>query len=116
LHWPVGNGPERAVTSPAALRRYRAGAKLERALINFFLDVHTREHGYTEVLPPFVANSNALTGTGQLPKFAGDLFKLEGTDYWLIPTAEVPLTNLYADETLEGELPAELTLTRRASA
>lgn len=86
-----------------------AGAKLERALINFFLDVHTREHGYTEVLPPFVANSNALMGTGQLPKFADDLFKLEGTDYWLIPTAEVPLTNLYADETLEGELPVKLT-------
>jgi seryl-tRNA synthetase len=86
-----------------------AGAKLERALINFFLDVHTREHGYTEVLPPFVANSSALTGTGQLPKFADDLFKLEGTDYWLIPTAEVPLTNLYADETLEGELPVKLT-------
>lgn len=86
-----------------------AGAKLERALINFFLDVHTREHGYTEVLPPFVANSSALTGTGQLPKFADDLFKLEGTDYWLIPTAEVPLTNLYGDETLEGELPVKLT-------
>lgn len=86
-----------------------AGAKLERALINFFLDLHTRDHGYTEVLPPFVANSNALLGTGQLPKFAGDLFKLEGTDYWLIPTAEVPLTNLYADETLEGELPVKLT-------
>ena len=86
-----------------------AGAKLERALINFFLDVHTREHGYTEVLPPFVANSTALTGTGQLPKFAEDLFKLQGTDYYLIPTAEVPLTNLYADETLEGELPVKLT-------
>jgi seryl-tRNA synthetase len=86
-----------------------AGAKLERALINFFLDVHTREHGYTEVLPPFVANSAALTGTGQLPKFAEDLFRLEGTDYYLIPTAEVPLTNLYADETLEGELPVKLT-------
>lgn len=86
-----------------------AGARLERALINFFLDVHTQEHGYTEVLPPFVANSNALLGTGQLPKFADDLFKLEGTDYWLIPTAEVPLTNLYSDETLEAKLPIKLT-------
>jgi len=79
------------------------GAKLERALANFMLDVHTREHGYTEVLPPFVVNSASLYGTGQLPKFAADLFKLEGTDYWLIPTAEVPVTNLYRDEVLEGE-------------
>ena len=79
------------------------GAKLERALANFMLDVHTREHGYTEVLPPFVVNSASLYGTGQLPKFAGDLFRLEGTDYWLIPTAEVPVTNLYRDEVLEGE-------------
>jgi len=79
------------------------GAKLERALANFMLDVHTREHGYTEVLPPFVVNSASLYGTAQLPKFAGDLFKLEGTDYWLIPTAEVPVTNLYRDEVLEGE-------------
>jgi seryl-tRNA synthetase len=60
------------------------------------LDVHTREHGYTEVLPPFVVNSQSLFGTGQLPKFAEDLFHLEGTDYWLIPTAEVPVTNLFA--------------------
>jgi seryl-tRNA synthetase len=85
------------------------GAKLERALINFMLDTHSREHGYTEVLPPFVVNSASLFGTGQLPKFAEDLFKLEGTDYWLIPTAEVPVTNLYRDETLEGEqLPISL--------
>ena len=85
------------------------GAKLERALANFMLDVHTREHGYTEVLPPFVVNSASLYGTGQLPKFAGDLFKLEGTDYWLIPTAEVPVTNLYRDEVLEAEkLPVKL--------
>jgi seryl-tRNA synthetase len=85
------------------------GAKLERALINFMLDTHTREHGYTEVLPPFVVNSASLYGTGQLPKFAEDLFKLEGTDYWLIPTAEVPVTNLYRDEILEGEqLPISL--------
>jgi seryl-tRNA synthetase len=79
------------------------GAKLERALINFMLDTHSREHGYTEVLPPFVVNSASLFGTGQLPKFAEDLFRLEGTDYWLIPTAEVPVTNLYRDETLDGD-------------
>ena len=85
------------------------GAKLERALANFMLDVHTREHGYTEVLPPFLVNSASLTGTGQLPKFSGDLFKLEGTDYWLIPTAEVPVTNLYRDEVLEADrLPLKL--------
>jgi seryl-tRNA synthetase len=80
-----------------------AGARLERALINFMLDVHTREHGYREILPPFMVNSASLFGTGQLPKFAEDLFHLEGTDYWLIPTAEVPVTNLHAGETLEGE-------------
>jgi seryl-tRNA synthetase len=86
-----------------------AGAKLERALINFMLDTHSREHGYTEVLPPFVVNSASLYGTGQLPKFAEDLFKLEKTDYWLIPTAEVPVTNLYRDETLPGDkLPISL--------
>ena len=85
------------------------GAKLERALINFMLDVHTREHGYTEVLPPFMINSASLYGTGQLPKFAADLFKVENTDYWLAPTAEVPLTNLYRDETLElDQLPIKL--------
>ena len=79
------------------------GARLERALANFMLDVHTREHGYTEVLPPFIVNSASLYGTGQLPKFAEDLFKLEGTDFWLIPTAEVPVTNLYRDEVLEAD-------------
>ena len=79
------------------------GAKLERALANFMLDVHTQEHRYTEVLPPFIVNSTSLYGTGNLPKFAGDLFRLEGTDYWLIPTAEVPVTNLYRDEVLEAE-------------
>jgi len=80
-----------------------AGARLERALANFMLDVHTKEHGYTEILPPFIVNSSSLFGTGQLPKFKEDLFKLEGTDYWLIPTAEVPVTNLYAGEVLEAE-------------
>lgn len=78
------------------------GARLERALANFMLDLHT-QHGYTEIFPPFIVNSATLYGTGQLPKFAEDLFKLEGTDYWLIPTAEVPVTNLYRDETLDAE-------------
>ncbi len=82
---------------------YGAGARMERALINFMLDVHTRFHGYKEVLPPFVANSTSLFGTGNLPKFAQDLFKLEGTDYFLIPTAEVPVTNIYQGEVLESE-------------
>jgi seryl-tRNA synthetase len=86
------------------------GARLERALQNFMLDVHTRENGYTEVLPPFLVNSATLFGTGQLPKFAEDLFKLEGCDFWLLPTAEVPLTNLYRDETVEAErLPIKVT-------
>jgi seryl-tRNA synthetase len=85
------------------------GAKLERALINFMLDVHTRHHGYTEVLPPFIVNSASLYGTGNLPKFGADLFKLENSDYWLIPTAEVPVTNLYRDEVLTGDkLPINL--------
>jgi len=79
------------------------GAKLERALANFMLDMHTKEHGYAEILPPFIVNSASMFGTGQLPKFKADLFKLEGTDYWLIPTAEVPVTNLYAGEVLEAE-------------
>jgi seryl-tRNA synthetase len=78
------------------------GARLERALVNFMLDVHTREHGYTEVLPPFLVNSASLFGTGQLPKFKEDLFQCEGRDLWLIPTAEVPVTNIYRDETLDG--------------
>jgi seryl-tRNA synthetase len=78
------------------------GALLERALINFMLDIHTRVHGYKEVLPPFMANSASLFGTGNLPKFAQDLFKVEGTDYYLIPTAEVPVTNIYQGEALDG--------------
>jgi seryl-tRNA synthetase len=85
------------------------GARLERALASFMLDVHTREHGYLEVLPPFLVNSDSLFGTGQLPKFAEDLFKTEGSDHWLIPTAEVPVTNLYRDEVLEeAKLPLSL--------
>ncbi|HET9480270.1 MAG TPA: serine--tRNA ligase [Candidatus Polarisedimenticolia bacterium] len=86
------------------------GARLERALINFMLDVQTREHGYREVMPPLMVNTKTMTGTGQLPKFKEDLFKVEGTDYWLIPTAEVPLTNLHAGETLDEEqLPLRYT-------
>jgi seryl-tRNA synthetase len=86
------------------------GAKLERALINFMLDVHTKHHGYTEVLPPFMCNSASFYGTGQLPKFEQDLFKLNGTDYFLVPTAEVPVTNLYRSETLDLDaLPIKLT-------
>ena len=86
------------------------GAKLERAIANFMLDLHTREHGYTEVLPPFLVNSASLYGTGNLPKFAADLFRCEGTDLWLIPTAEVPVTNLYRDEVLDAaRLPISLT-------
>ncbi|MBC7928655.1 MAG: serine--tRNA ligase [Bryobacteraceae bacterium] len=85
------------------------GAKLERALINFMLDVHSREHGYAEVLPPFLVNSASLFGTGQLPKFAQDLFHCENTDFWLAPTAEVPVTNLLRDETIDGDkLPLSL--------
>jgi seryl-tRNA synthetase len=80
------------------------GAKLERALINFMLDLHTREHGYREVLPPFMVNRVTMTGTGQLPKFEEELFKVEGTDYFLIPTAEVPVTNIHQDEVLEEEI------------
>jgi seryl-tRNA synthetase len=81
-----------------------AGARLERALINFMLDLHTGAHGYKEVLPPFIVNRKTMTGTGQLPKFEADLFKLEGLDYFLIPTAEVPVTNIFQEEVLEESL------------
>jgi seryl-tRNA synthetase len=115
-HWDLGAelgilDLERAskITGARFALYWDMGAKLERALINFMLDVHTREHGYTEVLPPFMVNSKSLFGTGQLPKFKEDLFKCEGHDFWLIPTAEVPVTNIYADETLEGDgLPIRL--------
>jgi len=83
-----------------------AGAKLERALISFMLDIHTKEHDYTEILPPFMVNAASMVGTGQLPKFKEDLFKVEGWDLYLIPTAEVPVTNIHRDETLaEEDLP-----------
>ena len=89
---------------------FGAGALLERALIGFMLDLHTRSHGYTEVLPPFIVNRDSLVGTGQLPKFEQDLFKLEGFSYYLIPTAEVPVTNIHRDETLdESALPVRYT-------
>jgi len=88
------------------------GARLERALANFMLDLHTREHGYTEILPPYLVNSESMYGTGQLPKFAADLFRVPHgeKDLWLIPTAEVPVTNLYRDEVIDGNrLPVSLT-------
>jgi seryl-tRNA synthetase len=89
---------------------FGAGARMERALINFMLDLHTDVHGYTEVLPPFIVNRKSMTGTGQLPKFKDDLFKLENWDYFLIPTAEVPVTNIYQDEILdEDQLPIYYT-------
>ena len=86
------------------------GAKLERAIINFFLDIHTQEHGYEEILPPILVNSNAMIGTGQLPKFADDMYKCENEDLFLIPTAEVPVTNIYQNEILaEEDLPKYMT-------
>lgn len=86
------------------------GARLERALASFMLDLHTREHGYTEVLPPYMVNSASMYGTGQLPKFADDLFKCENHDLWLIPTAEVPVTNIFRDEVIDASrLPISLT-------
>jgi len=112
-HWEVGEALgildfERAarMTGARFVVLKNAGARLERALTQFMLDLHTGEHGYQEILPPFMVNSKAMTGTGQLPKFEEDLFKLQGTDYYLIPTAEVPVTNLHMDEVLdEADLP-----------
>jgi seryl-tRNA synthetase len=118
-HWELGEqlgvlDLERAVklTGARFAVYWDLGARLERALANFMLDLHTREHGYTEVLPPYLVNSDSMYGTGQLPKFAADLFRVPHgeRDLWLIPTAEVPVTNLYRDETLEGgRLPVSLT-------
>jgi seryl-tRNA synthetase len=118
-HWELGEqlgilDLERAVKlSGARFAVYwDAGARLERALANFMLDVHTKEHGYTEVLPPYLVNSESMYGTGQLPKFASDLFRVPhgDKDLWLVPTAEVPVTNLYRDETLDAaKLPISLT-------
>jgi seryl-tRNA synthetase len=115
-HWDLG--PELGILdleraakiAGARFAVYRGlGARLERALINFMLDLHTREHGYEELLPPFLINSASLYGTGQLPKFGEDLFKCEQEDLYLAPTAEVPVTNLFRDETLDGDtLPISL--------
>jgi seryl-tRNA synthetase len=109
-HWDLGPALgildfERAskITGARFALYMGAGARLERALLNFMLDLHTSEHGYTEVLPPFMVNSASLFGTGQLPKFSEDLFKCEKFDFWLIPTAEVPVTNIYRDETLDAD-------------
>ena len=109
-HWDLGEDlgildfERGAKVTGARFTFYRGlGARLERALINFMLDVHTREHGYTEFFPPFIANKESMTGTGQLPKFAEDMFKLEGLDYYLIPTAEVPITNLHRGEILDAK-------------
>src|SRR5205807_4106591 len=118
-HWELGEqlgvlDLERAVklTGARFAVYWDLGAKLERALMNFMLDLHTRQHGYTEVLPPYLVNSESMYGTGQLPKFASDLFRVPHgeRDLWLIPTAEVPVTNLYRDEVLEqARLPVSLT-------
>jgi len=116
-HWDLGAAlgildlDAAARISGARFAVYRgAGARLERALANFMLDRHTERRGYTEILPPSLVNSRSMRGTGQLPKFAADLFKCEGTDLWLIPTAEVPLTNLFADQVIdEADLPVSVT-------
>jgi seryl-tRNA synthetase len=107
-HWEVGEGAgildlaAAAKMTGARFAVYKGlGARLERAIANFMLDTHAK-NGYTEILPPFIVNSASLTGVGQLPKFAADMFRLEGTDYWLTPTAEVELTNLYRDETIDA--------------
>lgn len=109
-HWELGESLgildfERAakMTGARFTLYWGVGARLERALINFMLDLHTTKHGYQEVLPPFMVNSSAMTGTGQLPKFKEDLFKLENWDYYLVPTAEVPVTNIYMNEILEED-------------
>ena len=112
-HWDIGEDlnildfAAGAKITGARFTLYRgAGALLERALVNFMLDLHTTRHGYTEVFTPFMVNSDSMTGTGQLPKFEEDLFKVQGTDYYLIPTAEVPVTNIHRDDILdERELP-----------
>ncbi len=116
-HWDLGvnldilDFERAAKLSGARFTVYKgAGALLERALINFYLDIHTREHGYREILPPFMVTADCMQGTGQLPKFAADMFKIEGMEMYLVPTAEVPLTNLYREEILEaGQLPIYLT-------
>jgi len=109
-HWEIGEKlnildfERGSKVTGARFTFYRGlGARLERSLINFMLDTHTREHGYTEFFPPFIANKDSMMGTGQLPKFADDMFKLEGLDYYLIPTAEVPITNFHRGEILDAK-------------
>jgi seryl-tRNA synthetase len=109
-HWEVGEGAcildlaSAAKIAGARFAVYKGlGARLERALANFMLDLHTQQHGYAEILPPFIVNTASLTGVGQLPKFAADMFRLQGTDFWLTPTAEVELTNLHRDDTLDAD-------------
>lgn len=109
-HWDLGTGLdildfERAgkITGARFVIYKGAGARLERALISYMLDLHTEKHGYREVFPPFVVNRDSMVGTGQLPKFAEDMFKLEGLEYYLVPTAEVPVTNMYRGEILDGD-------------
>ncbi|MDD4572425.1 MAG: serine--tRNA ligase, partial [Clostridia bacterium] len=114
-HWDIGEELDildfarGAKITGARFTVYKGmGARLERALVNYYLDTHTKR-GYTEIFPPFMVNSNSMTGTGQLPKFAEDMFHIENTDYYLIPTAEVPVTNLFGGEILEGnQLPIKL--------
>ncbi len=108
-HWDLGKGlnildPETAAKiTGARFTLYRGlGARLERAVTNYFLDMHTGKHGYTEIFPPFMVHRNSMVGTGQLPKFEEDAFKVADTDYFLVPTAEVPVTNMYRDEILDG--------------
>ena len=116
-HWDVGvdldilDFERSAKISGSRFALYKgAGATLERACINFMLDLHITEHGYTELLPPYLVTGQSMTGTGQLPKFAEDMFKVEGSDLWLIPTAEVPVTNIYRDEALDQDsLPVKHT-------
>ena len=110
-HWDIGEDLkildfERAsrITGARFPLYFGAGAKLERSLINFMLDIHTTKHGYKEVLPPFIVNRETITNTGQLPKFEEDLFKLQGWDFFLIPTAEVPVTNIHQNEILDEDI------------
>ena len=108
-HWDLGteldilDADRAAKVTGARFTFYKGlGARLERACINFMMDLHANKHGYTEMLAPYIANKASMTGTGQLPKFADDMFKLEGLDYYLVPTAEVPTTNYHRDEILDG--------------
>lgn len=109
-HWDIGENlnildfNKAAKVTGARFTFYKGvGARLERALINFMLDLHTKKHGYTEIYPPFMVHRNSMIGTGQLPKFEEDAFKVSGTEYFLIPTAEVPVTNMYREQILDGD-------------